>query len=140
MRISESDTEHEVVGPTTIFAHLGCYSIWQQESDALARTPREPGKKTAPLHIDREDRDGVNPHTTEYSLSFGSSKDRVGTVLIAKRKGLDALRAFLENLDIAGSDIESACSALIAQPHHKIPDVRLRLAMQRSLRDSSSTS
>lgn len=92
--ISADGIEHEVVGPPTIFAHRECYAIWWQESDAVAQTPRQPDKKTSPLHIDREDGDGVNPHTTEYALSFVRSKDRVGTVLIAKRKGLDALRTF----------------------------------------------
>ena len=42
--ISSAEVENEIVGPTTVRAHVACYSIWQQESDALepsrqSRTP-----------------------------------------------------------------------------------------------------
>ena len=31
--IAPSEIENEVVGPTTVWAHLPCYSIWHQESE-----------------------------------------------------------------------------------------------------------
>jgi hypothetical protein len=59
MPISQGDIEHEVVGPPTVFAHWDCYSIWRQESDALARTTQQSRqhsvKTPIPLHIERED-------------------------------------------------------------------------------------
>jgi len=30
--IGPSEVEHEVVGPTTVWSHLPCYSIWREES------------------------------------------------------------------------------------------------------------
>ena len=32
--IAPSEIENEVVGPTTVWAHLPCYSIWRKESEA----------------------------------------------------------------------------------------------------------
>ncbi len=32
--IAPSEIEHEVVGPTTVWTHLPCYSIWREESQA----------------------------------------------------------------------------------------------------------
>ncbi len=32
--IAPSEIENEVVGPTTVWAHLPCYSIWREESEA----------------------------------------------------------------------------------------------------------
>ena len=42
--ISSAEVENEIVGPTTVRAHVACYSIWQQESDALepSRQSRAP--------------------------------------------------------------------------------------------------
>src|SRR6266851_6642463 len=52
--ILDSDIEQEVVvGPTTVFAHWDCYSIWRQEADAMARTPQHSVKTLTPLHIGR---------------------------------------------------------------------------------------
>src|SRR5216683_2713917 len=64
MPISKGEIEHEVVGPTTVWAHWDCYSIWRQESDAVA--PAEPEPQAArmvrvPLHIDRLNHDGSHP-------------------------------------------------------------------------------
>ncbi len=36
--ISSVEIEHEILEPTTVREHLACYSIWQQESDALERS------------------------------------------------------------------------------------------------------
>src|SRR5713226_2529670 len=32
--IAPSEVENEVVGPATVWAHLPCYSIWREESEA----------------------------------------------------------------------------------------------------------
>ncbi len=93
--------------------------IWRQESEAVAQTPQPSREATTRLHIDRADGDGADPQTMEYSLSFGGSKDRVATVLIATRKGLDALRTFLASLAIASADIESACHVLTEHSHRE---------------------
>ena len=53
--ILDSDIEQEVVGPTTVFIHWDCYSIWRQEADAMVRTPQHSVKTLTPLHIGRMD-------------------------------------------------------------------------------------
>ena len=122
-----------MVGPTTVFAHWDCYSIWRQESDALARTPQSV-KAPTPLHIDREDGDGINPPTAEYAVSFGGSKDRVGAVLLGRPRGLDVLTALLRGLGIAHGEIVTACQVLTEQPHYVIPDVTLTPFLLRRFR------
>ncbi len=131
MKISEGDIEQEVVGPTTVFTHWDCYSIWRQESEALAR--QHSVKTPTPLHIDREDGD-IHPPTAEYAVSFGGSKDRLGTVLLARPQGLDALVALLRSLAIAHGEIVAACQALTEQPHYVIPAVMLTPAVVRRFR------
>jgi hypothetical protein len=131
MPISEGDIEHEVVGPTTVFTHWDCYSIWRQESEALAR--QHSVKTPIPLHIDREDGD-IHPPTAEYAVSFGGSKDRVGTVLLGRPQGLEALGALLRSLGITHAKIITACQVLMEQPHYVIPDVSLTPAIVRRFR------
>jgi len=131
MRVSEIDIEHEVVGPTTVFAHGGCYSIWRQESDALAPTLQQSVKAPTPLQIVREDGDGIDPQTAEYSLSFGGSTDRLGTVLLGRPQGLGAVIVLLRSLGIAQAEIGTACQVLTDQPHHTIQDVTLTPAVLR---------
>jgi hypothetical protein len=135
--ILEGEIEHEVVGPTTVWAHWDCYSIWRQESDGLRQPepapqpdkttlpvqpePASQPDKTLPLHIDWLNRhDGANSTTAAYAVSMGGAKDGVGTVLIAKPKGLSALTALLRGLEIAPAEIETACRVLTEQPHYEI--------------------
>ena len=135
--ISEGEIEHEVVGPTTVWAHWDCYSIWRQEFDGLRQPElgpqpdkttlpvqpepaRQPDKTALPLHIDRLDHDGANSTTAEYGVSMGGAKDRVGTVLLGKPKGLSALTVFLHGLDVASAEIATACRVLTEQPHYEI--------------------
>ena len=138
MPILEGDIEQEVVGPTTVFIHWHCYSIWQQESEALARTSQQSRQHSAktptPLHIEREDGDGIHPPTAEYAISFGGSKDRAGTVLLGRPQGLDALTVLLRRLGIAPSEIETACQVLAGRPHCVIPDVLLTPVVLRRFR------
>ena len=128
MPILEGDIEQEVVGPTPVFIHWDCYSIWRQESEALAR--QHSVKTPTPLHIDREDGD-IHPPTADYAVSFGGSKDRVGTVLLGRPQGVDALTALLRGLGIAPGEIVTACQVLTEQTHHVIPDVMLTPAVVR---------
>src|SRR4029453_13758092 len=134
MRISEGDIEQEVIGSSTVFAHQGCYSIWEQESDALARTPHQAVKGPAPLHIDRDDGDGISPQTAEYSVSFGGSKDRVGTVLLGRPQGLGAVIVLLRSLGIAEAEINTGSQVLTDQPYYTIQDVVLTPAVLRRFR------
>ncbi len=138
MPISQGDIEHEVVGPTTLFVHWDCYSIWRQESDELARTPQQSRqhsvKTPTPLHIEREDGDGINPPTAEYAVSFGGSTDRVGTVLLGRPQGLNALVVLLRGLGMAHGEIVTACLTLTEQAHYVIPDVSLTPAVVRRFR------
>jgi hypothetical protein len=79
--IAPSEIEHEIIGPTTVWAHWDCYSIWRQESDALEypEPSPAPAKTTElPLHIDRLDSTGVDSATAEYAVSMGGAKDRWG--------------------------------------------------------------
>jgi hypothetical protein len=46
--IAPSEIEHEVVEPARVWAHLPCYSIWRQESDALIQAPPPGHKETNP--------------------------------------------------------------------------------------------
>jgi len=135
--ISTSEIEHEVAGPATVWAHWDCYSIWRQESDAVA--PPEPAPQaaktaTVPLHIDRLDHDGGDPATAEYSVSMGGRKDAVGTVLLGKPKGLSALTALLRGLEVPGAEIETVCRALTKQLHHEIAHVNVTPVILRRLR------
>jgi len=54
--ISSAEVENEIVGPATVRAHVACYSIWQQESDALgpSRQSRAPDYLPALCQIVRD--------------------------------------------------------------------------------------
>jgi hypothetical protein len=54
--ISSAEVENEIAGPTTVRAHVACYSIWQQESDALepSRQSRAPDYLPALCQIVRD--------------------------------------------------------------------------------------
>ena len=135
MPISQGDIEQEVVvGPTTMFTHWDCYSIWRQESNVLARASQQSVSTRPPLHIDRVDGDGINPPTAEYVVSFGGAKDGVGTVVLAKPQGFDALVVLLRGLSIAHAEIGTACQVLTEQAHHEISDVTLTPAVLRRFR------
>jgi hypothetical protein len=80
------------------------------------------------------ERDGTHSPTVGYAVSFGGSKDEVGTVLLAKPQGLDALVALLCGLGIAHAEIVTACHVLTIQPHYVIYDVTLTRSLLRRLR------
>jgi hypothetical protein len=41
--ITASEVENEVVGPTTVWSHLPCYSIWREESQTYERMSETDG-------------------------------------------------------------------------------------------------
>ncbi len=86
---------------------------------------RSPADTPTPLHIDRTSGAGVRPATAEYSVSFGGSKDIVGTVHLATAKGLDALTRVLAALGVPLPEIETAIRVLRGSPHHDIRNVTL---------------
>jgi len=134
--ISTSEIEHEIAGPATVWAHWDCYSIWRQESDAVAQDAAPPAARTAtiPLHIDRLNHDGADPAGAEYAVSMGGTKDAVGTVLLGRPKGLSALVALLRGLEVPGAEIEAACRALTEQLHYEVERVSVTPAILRRLR------
>jgi hypothetical protein len=54
------------------------------------RTPpsRQIGRGVGVFRIDRLDRPGVDPNTTEYSVSFGGTISPVGAILLGRVEGL----------------------------------------------------
>ena len=95
---------------------------------------QKPARPRTPLHIERWDGGAIDPATAEYTVSFGGSKDGVGTILIGKCRGLDGLDTFLRGLGVPSSEIETALRVLAGQPRHEIPDVKLTRAALRRLR------
>ena len=85
------------------------------------------------VRIDRLDDPGIDLTTVEYLVTFGGAKDDVGTVIVAKPKGFDALTALLRKLPISPADIETAIRVLTSQPSHAIQDVSLTKELLRSL-------
>src|SRR6266853_776820 len=86
-----------------------------------------------PLHIDRAAGPTIDLTKTEYSVTFGGSKDAVGTILLGKPEGLEALVGFLRRIGLASPEIEIARGVLSEQSHHEIPDVKLPQTILRQL-------
>src|SRR2546426_2665005 len=87
-----------------------------------------------PLHIDRAAGPTIDLTKTEYSVTFGGSKDAVGTVLLGSPAGLGALTAFLPKIGLASPEIDIARRGLSEQTHYEIPDVKLFPTILRQLR------
>ena len=85
------------------------------------------------LRIGRLDGPGVDPHTTEYSVTFGGTIDAVGAIVLARVEGLDALRELLQKLKVAPPAIETARKALAERADHEISGVTLTPALIREL-------
>jgi hypothetical protein len=84
-----------------------------------------------PLHIDRAVGPEIDLTTTGYSVTFGGSKDAVGTVLLGTPAGLEALTAFLRKIGLASPEIEIARRVLSEQSHYEIPDVKISATILR---------
>jgi len=89
---------------------LGCYSIWRKKRmrGANASAFR---KTLTPLHIEREDGDGIHHHG-EYAVSFWRLKGPSGNGAAGQAAGLDGLTVLLRSLGIAQAEIETACQGL----------------------------
>jgi hypothetical protein len=85
------------------------------------------------LRINRLDGPGVDPNTTEYSVSFRGTVDPVGAILLARVEGLDALRELLQKLKVDPPASETARKALAERADHEISSVMLTPAMIREL-------
>jgi hypothetical protein len=86
-----------------------------------------------PLHIDRAAGPEIDLTTTGFSVTFGGSKDAVGTVLLGKPEGLKALMAFLRKIGLAFAEMEIARRVLSEQSHHEISDVKMSPTILRQL-------
>jgi hypothetical protein len=85
------------------------------------------------LRIGRLDGPGVDPNTTEYSVTFGGTIDPAGALLLARVEGLDALRELLQKLKVAPPAIETARQALAERADHEISGVKLTPSLIREL-------
>jgi len=99
----------------------------------MSPSQEHPAAGPTPLHIDRAAGPEIDLTTTGYSVTFGGSKDAVGTVLLGSPAGLEALAAFLRKIGLASSEIETARRVLSEQAHHELPDVKLSPPILRQL-------
>jgi hypothetical protein len=60
-----------------------------------------------------------------FLISFGGTSNEGGIFHIARTSGLDALAAFLQDVDVSSVDIDGALQALEIGAHHQIPNVTL---------------
>ena len=66
-------------------------------------------------------------------MSFGGHKDGVGAFFIGQAIGFDPLTALLRKLGVPSPAMQCALQVLMAEPHHKIPNVTLTPARIREL-------
>jgi len=66
-------------------------------------------------------------------VSFGGHKDGVGAFFIGQAIGIDPLTALLQKLCVPRPAMQTALQVLMAEPHHKIPNVILTPATIREL-------
>ncbi len=66
-------------------------------------------------------------------MSFGGHKDAVGTFFIGQAIGFDPLTALLRKLGVPTPAMQTALQVLMAEPHHRIPNVTLTPARIREL-------
>ena len=58
-------------------------------------------------------------------MSFGGHKDGVGAFFIGQAIGFDPLTALLRKPGVPNPAMQTALQVLMAEPHHKIPNVTL---------------
>ena len=73
-----------------------------------------------PHHIERAGGPTIDLTKTEYSVTFGGSKDAVGTVLLGTPAGLEALTAFPRQIGLASPEIEIA-RRVLSRPRPPAP-------------------
>src|SRR5437762_8431193 len=104
-----------------------------QSFASMSPSQEHPAAGPTPLHIDRAAGPAIDLTTTEYSVTFGGSKDAVGTVLLGSPAGLEALAAFLRKIGLASSEIEISRRVLSEQANQELPDVKLSPTILRNL-------
>src|SRR5882724_7998830 len=92
--------------------------------------PRQPQDTPGVIHI--ECRKHSN-EPSEYLVSFGGNKDGVGAFYLGRASGFDPLTALLRKLGVPGPAMRIALQVLMAEPHHKIPNMILTPATIREL-------
>jgi hypothetical protein len=90
----------------------------------------QPLGATGAIHIECRQHSG---EPSEYLVSFGGNKDGKGAFYLGKANGFDPLTALLRKLGVPGPAIRTALQVLMAEPHHKIPNVTLTQAQIREL-------
>jgi hypothetical protein len=85
---------------------------------------------TGVIHIERRQHSG---EPSEYLVSFGGNKDGVGAFYLGKPIGVDPLTTLLRKLGVPAPAIRTTLEVLIAEPHHKIPNMTLTQATIREL-------
>jgi hypothetical protein len=85
---------------------------------------------TGVIHVERRQH---SDEPSEYLLSFGGDKDGVGAFYLGKAVGFDLLTTLLRKLSVPGPAIRTALEVLMAEPHHKIPNMTLTQATIREL-------
>ena len=85
---------------------------------------------TGVIHIECRQHSG---EPSEYLLSFGGNKDGKGAFYLGKAVGFDPLTALLRKLGVPGPAIRTALEVLMAEAHHKIPNMTLTQATIREL-------
>ena len=86
----------------------------------MATERQQPQGTTGVLHIECRKHDG---EPSEYLVSFGGDKDGVGAFYLARASGIDPMAALLRKLGVPAIAIRTALQVLMAEPHHKIPNV-----------------
>ena len=90
----------------------------------------QPLGATGVIHIECRQHSGK---PSEYLVSFGGNKDGVGAFYLGRAVGVDPLTALLRKLGLPAPAIRTALQVLMAEPHHKIPNVTLTQAQMREL-------
>ena len=91
---------------------------------------RENGNHGTPgvIHIECRKHGG---EPSEYLVSFGGNSS--GVFYLARVSGFDPLTALLRKLGVPAPAMRTALQVLMAEPHHKIPNVTLTPARIREL-------
>ncbi len=58
-------------------------------------------------------------------VSFGGNTDLMGAFYLGRASGFDPLAALLRKLGVPGPAMRIALQVLMAEPHHKIPNMTL---------------
>jgi hypothetical protein len=74
----------------------------------------------------------ADANIAEYSVSF-RPVNAMGSVLLGRVAGLDALRRLLRSLKLSEPVVEAACEGMVRLPFHEIQGVRITPALIRGL-------